>query len=221
MRKIFPIAFLIMSFVISLSITSLCAAADEEEVYVKELQEIMKKLPTRLRNTYGFQQIYFGASFETVKSAIKAKYSDLDILDSNQYMWVKNFSIGDEKVEVTFFFDNNRKFYAFEIQPGKYSADKLETRVREDGNFLTNLFKNKYGRPTQCFNPGFFSIKNGYTAYLCKWSNKDLNIYTGLGTYESEYYAEGRVASKIMETAYEKVKQAQKKTSEIKGVKDF
>lgn len=91
----------------------------------------------------------------------------------------------------------------------------------DEGKYLTEVFKKKYENPNKCFKPSFLAVRSGHIAYLCKWSNKNLNIYTGLSTYKSEYYAMGAVESKKMEKAFEKYQKEKKSKSIESTTKKF
>ncbi len=178
----------------------------------------------------GFQAIPFGSTYQEVKDYLVRE--GLERLDSinldekysssgRRSLRVSNFSLGTLTVTVSFSFDHEGKFYAFTFYTYPQSAQYLGTTVMPNGKYLTDIFKKKYGKPSQCFSPSVLDIRTGYVAYLCRWRRKDLEIYTGVSESEFEYYVEGIVADKIMKKNYEKFKEDKEKAGVSTGADRF
>jgi hypothetical protein len=132
------------------------------------------------------------------------------------------YNLGDLKVDVLFRFDHNDKFYFFRFRTEAVSANHLETKVYEEGDYLTNVFKAKYGKPSKCYkHPKILGIKQGKVAPLCLWEHSDLKIYTGITKSDKEYFAVGNVISKSMEEKYVKSKKQKESKGAAKGAKSF
>jgi hypothetical protein len=193
------------------------------ELY-NEVKVIKSRIPKHLANKYGFKDIPFGSPHLIVKKILQLEYGSKNLLfdDDNKYIWLKCFSLGQEEVGVTFFFDHNKEFYSFEFKGDGRTANYIDTLVYSDGQYLNSVFKNKYGNPQKCIKaPNIFHIKTGFVTYLCKWNYKEMEIFTGFNTYEFKYYAIGYVGSKKMTLSYEKYLKTLKDRGVINGTKRF
>ncbi|MEW5897545.1 MAG: hypothetical protein AB1668_07665 [Nanoarchaeota archaeon] len=175
---------------------------------------------------YGFQDIPFGTPYNKVWGALAAKNvglvhsSENDTTDT-YFLYIEDYDLGGKEVKVTFYFDHNKEFYSFTFSTSKKNALRLESEVYIDGQYLTDVFTNKYGKPSRCYKPNILSISMGYVSYLCVWNHKSLEIYTGLTEYESEYYAVAIITSKKMEKAYVQRKEQKLKKDATEGAKKF
>lgn len=158
----------------------------------------------------GFQTLPFGSSYQEVKDYViregLATRERIDLAEqytSSQYISVSGFSLGTLTVDITFSFDHEGRFYSFTFFAGSMTAQYLKTDVMENGNYLKEVFKKKYGKPSQCFSPSILNINEGYTSYLCIWKNKKLDIYTGVSEHELKYYALATVEDKSMKKKLE------------------
>ena len=137
-------------------------------------------------------------------------------LINNQY------NLGEIKVDVYFWFDHNDKFYSFDFSTKEASANYLESKVHVDGEYLSNVFKVRFGEPSKCYSPpNILIIKHGSATYLCKWKHRDLEIFTGITENNSKYYATGNVISKNMEKQYIEFKEQEKSKGAVKGAESF
>lgn len=170
---------------------------------------------------YGFNDLDFGETKERVVSYLKEKYNEENVMDSENYVWLYNFQLGDEIVNVTFFFDNNSKLYSFQFSTEKVGADEFKYQLRDDAIYLNTVFKNKFGKPSKTYSPNFFSVDSNSVSYICKWNNKDYDIYTGITAYEFQYYAVAVVTSRKMEKALLAENRRQKIKSSKEAVESF
>lgn len=94
----------------------------------------------------------------------------------------------------------------------RYSASELKISVYSDADHLTEIFKDKYGKPTECFPKlTILDIRDYDVTYLCKWKQEDSEAYTAFSTSDFKYYAnDGTYSYKMME-ANEIYRQEQKK----------
>jgi len=175
--------------------------------------------------SYGFQNIPFGTSFEEVKSTLVKTYGEGSLYpppeDDGDYIWLNGFHLGENIVQVTFHFDHNSQLYAFQFASPKYTADRLNSDVYEDGKTLTDIFSKKYGKSASRYKPSIFEINSGYVSYLSKWKHKDLQIYTGVTTYEAQYRAIAYVGSKKMIKAHEKFLADEERKSTQNAINQF
>ena len=113
-------------------------------------------------------------------------------------------------------FGTNEVFYGYAFNAPRYSAGSLKTHVHQDGLFITEVFKNRFGPPTECWDlPTVLQFKQGFDTYYCEWGHPELEVYTGFTEYELEYYAIGYVASRAMKKAL-KAQEAEESASSAK-----
>ena len=173
---------------------------------------------------YGFKDIPFGATYDEVHKKVEKDYGYGNLITpdiTKRYLFMDYYELGSLVVEVTFLFDHDQKFYGFFFSTNSKTADKFEPEVIADTNHLNEIFKKKFGNPSQCYKPEFFSIKHGYVSYLCVWNHKDLDIFTGFKTFEARYSGVGYVKLKKMDKAYQDYLKKEKKESINEGVKQF
>ena len=176
-------------------------------------------------NGNGFQDIPFGAAYDDVLAELIQRGDKGDIQGQSQsisdFIVINNFPLGDNTVTIFFQFDHKKDFYSFSFHTKKLTANKFDTQVLSDANNLTQVFKNKYGKPAECFEPNFLFIKEGYISFACKWHHNDFKIFTGISVYESRYYAIGEVTSKKMEAGFESYKKQQEQKKAAEDAKKF
>ncbi len=143
---------------------------------------------------YGFQDIPFGTSFEEVKATLQKKYEYglTTVQARSDYIVINYLKLGNKEFDALLSFDKEMKFKSFSFTGQKKNANYLETQVYEDLDYLTDVFKNKYGNPVACRKPNILEIssRNGMA---CAWKHKDLFITTGISVYEFQYYATATV----------------------------
>jgi len=175
----------------------------------------------------GFRDISFGTKKEDVRASLQrialetgselmiGKYIDVTKL------W--HYSIGGKEYLIEFFFDHKDRFYCFEIiWPWPETADYLDSVVKKDVEFLTDIFKNKYGNPTSCKGfPSILQIKSGAIASVCKWETAEITAFTGVMEEEYKYYAVGRVLDNKLFDEYWDHKHKKQSEKAVKGAKDF
>lgn len=175
----------------------------------------------------GFQNIVFGSSFEEANKIVQEEFphASFNAYERNVGKDLTStwFKIGDEVFLATLFFDHNDKFYSYEISSSSEPATLFDSVVYDQGNFLTEIFKNKYGKPRKCFKPKFLNVKSGSISILCEWGKKDAEIFTGFSFNASSfcYYATARVTDKKMDKEFTEYKKGIRKKKALEGAKEF
>jgi len=186
---------------------------------------------TDKQNAPGFRDIPFSTPYREVFKALKAQKKDMskgslipNIRDYAypKYISIDDFPLGDHKATVLLFFDTDENFYSFLFAMDRYPANKIKTKVFEQAEFLTDIFSQKYGAATQCFDqPSFFEIKEGHTRFRCKWEKDDFEAYTGYSTSDNYYNALGVVSLKSLKLKQEAEKEQEKIKATKEGAKSF
>jgi hypothetical protein len=164
--------------------------------------------------------IPFGASYEDAYSALKKIYSPTRLENS---IHVAGFRLGSRTVDLSFSFSRDGKFHEFHFATTKRFAAELDPLVYDEGRYITEVFRHKYGGPEECFEPDILSIiaRPGHTAFLCRWPHGDLNVHTGFRTLDFRFYAVGSVGSRALAEEILKKKSEQEKTGAEKAAESF
>lgn len=172
----------------------------------------------------GFLSIPFGASKDEVYEELRLIATNLNLWNSDDFISLSEFKLGELSVEVLFYFDHEMKFYSFEFHTPEWDASGFEPHVLEDAEHLKAIFKNKYGPPAKCTKPalGILNIRDGYTRYYCEWKKvAGQSKFIGLTTRDFKYYAVGSVESISRLKIYEAYLKQQKEKEALEGAKGF
>jgi hypothetical protein len=111
------------------------------------------------------------------------------------------FMFGELPVQVDFIFNKNDKFYSFEIRTGRVERARLNKSF-EAVAYMSEQFTLKYGKPSG--NPAIdetSALKESILNLYQQWfSQKVLNIYTGLVQKDGRYFAVGAVTHRKLAT---------------------
>ncbi len=113
-------------------------------------------------------------------------------------LFVPKYEIGDLLVQVSFLFNSNDKFFAFEIRTGKKSKDRYH-KVTEAARYMSKLFGTKWGTPTKYFSPLQEQVTNnaGMMYRLWVFDNVEVVTYLCRGNGKT-FYVRGIVLNKTI-----------------------
>ncbi len=180
------------------------------------MAELKKRYMTWNDKSYGFMNIPFGMHYEDV-----AKMMKVNGLTGYDHGKINNFDLGGKGILVTFDFDNKQRFYTFSFQTSRYSANYFDTTIQTDVAYLDDVFRNKYGKPTKCSNVKFLFVRQGYITYKCQWTKPNAEIYTGITSYDSEYFTVAVVTDKKLQKEYEQYLKSLDAKGAAAGAKKF
>ena len=183
-----------------------------------------------IRAKYGFKDISFGTKYQEVVIALRriaTKPNDLILGREGSFsmditkLW--HYNIGGKEYLIEFFFDHKDRFYCFEvIWPWPETADYLDSIIKKDVEFLTDVFRNKYGNPASCKPfPSILEISSGTISTFCKWETKEVTAFTGVREEEHKFYAVGRVLDDMFFNEYWDHKNKKQSEKAVEGAKDF
>ena len=140
-----------------------------------------------------FAGIPFGATRETViEEVMKLGYEPYGQSGEGERVVIPVFMFGELPVQVDFIFNKNDKFYSFEIRTGRVERARLNKSF-EAVAYMSEQFTLKYGKPSG--NPAIdetSALKESILNLYQQWfSQKVLNIYTGLVQKDGRYFAVG------------------------------
>jgi hypothetical protein len=95
---------------------------------------------------------------------------------------------------LAFYFDKDGKYYKYEIESITSSLDSLDTYIRPFAEKLAVYFERNIGKPAQQSNYiGRFDITQGKLSISKVWKLQNIEVYTGLATFNNRYYAKALV----------------------------
>jgi hypothetical protein len=178
----------------------------------------------------GFKDIVFGTKYSAVRSDLQyiAKNPDDLILgrEGSRYLDITklwNYEIGGKKYLIEFFFDHRDRFYYFDITwPHAMTANYLNSVMKEDLDFLTDIFRKKYGNPSHCNSfPSVLEIKLDRISTYCEWETEEGKALTGINETEEGFFTIARVLDKKLFTEYTEIEDAKQSDKATQGAMDF
>lgn len=135
-----------------------------------------------------FKDIPFGTNRYEVYKKLEIGESDYQ-QDPSTHTFLE-YPLGDRVVRLDLKFDDNDKFYGFGFDFNRYAANRIDDSVYDDLAYITATFINKYGKKPKVKKATKSDIIfNEKTHFIYEWNNKKCIAYTGIGHYESEFYA--------------------------------
>lgn len=159
-------------------------------------------------NELEFAGIPFGASRETViEEVMKMGYEPYGQMGAGERVVLPMFRFGELPVQVSFIFNGNDKFYAFEIRTGKVEESR-KFKAIEAAEYMSDQFTLKYGKPAQTPTVNETNLVDGRNNYQEWYGVKLLNAFTAVIKKGGKYFVLGYVEHRTLmkETAGGKTK---------------
>ena len=159
-------------------------------------------------NELEFAGIPFGASRETViEEVMKMGYEPYGQMGARERVVLPMFRFGELPVQVSFIFNGNDKFYAFEIRTGKVEESR-KFKAIEAAEYMSDQFTLKYGKPAQAPTVNETNLVDGRNNYQEWYGVKLLNAFTAIIKKGGKYFVLGYVEHRTLmkETAGGKTK---------------
>ncbi|MBQ9226037.1 hypothetical protein SAMN05720761_10573 [Fibrobacter sp. UWCM] len=159
-------------------------------------------------NELEFAGIPFGASRETViEEVMKMGYEPYGQMGAGERVVLPMFRFGELPVQVSFIFNGNDKFYAFEIRTGKVEESR-KFKAIEAAEYMSDQFTLKYGKPAQAPTVNETNLVDGRNNYQEWYGVKLLNAFTAVIKKGGKYFVLGYVEHRTLmkETAGGKTK---------------
>ncbi len=161
-----------------------------------------------------FAGIPFGSSRETViEEVMKLGY---DTYDQGGHVQIPVYKFGELPVQVDFIFNQNDKFYAFEIRTGRVEEARRSKTI-EAAEYMSEQFTVKYGKSSGDPTLTEMTIRDGRNIYEQWFSVKTLDIQTQIIKRENRYFVMGVVQHRTLakEGAAVKKTKEKKKTEPV------
>lgn len=185
------------------------------------ISALKKKYPKWTDKSFGFKNIPFGMSRDDCVTMLKINGMTFNVSTYGNEDISVEFSLGGSPVSTTLEFDHNGTFYELSFRNERHSALEFDRTVKEDATYLTEVLKKKFGKPTKCYPVQFLSVSHGYVTYQCKWNQNTIEAYSGIGSFESTYFAIASVKDKKLADAFETHQTKEKKQNMNTGASSF
>lgn len=146
------------------------------------------------KSSCDYMKIPFGIS----KKSVMALLTDTGITTFTDDTSLLHYNNPQDSIynTVAFYFDKNDKYYKYEIESVTASLDSLDTYIRPFAGKLALNYEQKIGRPAQQSNNiGRFDIVQGKLSISKIWKLQNIEVYTGLATFNNRYYAKAVVTT--------------------------
>jgi hypothetical protein len=164
-------------------------------------------------NELEFAGIPFGASRETViEEVMKMGYEPYGQSGEGERVVIPVFKFGELPVQVDFIFNQNDKFYAFEIRIGRVEESRKNKAI-EAATYMSEQFTLKYGKPVEPATVDETNIKNGRNIYQEWFSVKALNAFTSVVKNNNRYFVMGVVEHRGLAKEQSKKAKAKEKAA--------
>ena len=165
---------------------------------------IIKELSTVQHSSCDFMKIPFGISKRAVSTLLKDA-GILSLVEDSSFLHFTN-SADSIYNTLAFYFDKEGKYYKYEIESKMTSLDSLDTYIRPFAGIFARSYEQKIGQPAQQTNYiGRFDIIQGKLSISKIWILQNIEVYTGLATFDNRYYAKAIVIRKSLKPGKSKI----------------
>ena len=160
-----------------------------------------------------FAGIPFGSDRQTViEEVMKMGYEPYGQSGEGERVVIPVFKFGELPVQVDFIFNQNDKFYAFEIRTGRVEESRKNKAI-EAATYMSEQFTLKYGKPVEPATVDETNIKNGRNIYQEWFSVKALNAFTSVVKNNNRYFVMGVVEHRSLAKEQSKKAKAKEKAA--------
>jgi hypothetical protein len=160
-----------------------------------------------------FAGIPFGSDRQTViEEVMKMGYEPYGQSGEGERVVIPVFKFGELPVQVDFIFNQNDKFYAFEIRTGRVEESRKNKAI-EAASYMSEQFSLKYGEPAAPATVDENNLHNGRNIYQEWFSVKSLNAFTSVVKNNNRFFVVGVVEHRALAKEQGKKAKAKEKAS--------
>jgi len=98
--------------------------------------------------------------------------------NSQKTIWITGFALGKKrKVTIWLFFNDNYKFYKYEIESEAIPVKNGKTKIKKMAEFMGKVFQTKFGPPEKKHDLSHLKLKEGYLSIYMKWKFKHNRVF--------------------------------------------
>jgi len=160
-----------------------------------------------------FAGIPFGSDRQTViEEVMKMGYEPFGQSGEGERVVIPVFKFGDLPVQVDFIFNQNDKFYAFEIRTGRVEESRKNKAI-EAATYMSEQFSLKYGEPAAPPTVDENNLHNGRNIYQEWFSIKAINAFTSVVKNNNRFFVVGVVEHRALAKEQNKKSKVKEKAS--------
>lgn len=144
-----------------------------------------------------FAGIPFGATRQTVAEELLKRGYEPYGQSSHGNMGLSTYQFGELLVQIEFLFNQNDKFYAFEIRTGRVEEARLP-KVFEAVSYMSEQFDLKYKKHASDATLTEKDLHEGRNIYEQWFGVRALDAYTSIIKTDSRYFAIGNVTHRAL-----------------------
>lgn len=155
----------------------------------------LNELKKNKRSKFDFDEIPFGISIDAFRYLFFKKFK---IQPEYEYpfLYVREFTIQGTLFLVAFYFDDDRRFFKYEIEGPGYSGGLMDEIVRPQLKLLTERLKSTAGKPQSMNRISAIDINQGKLAVYAQWIDEQHTAYVGIAVFNNIYYSKAIVTKK-------------------------
>jgi hypothetical protein len=161
----------------------------------EELDNAQSEANSLAKSAYDSPGLPFGLSKKSFLLLAKT-VCRLAVNDMGSYIYVNDMQWGGRTFLTAFYFDKNGSLYRYEIEGTSVPADRLNSAVRPDADYIAQVLAGRFGASARRFSIGFFDIKNNVLCPYKTWDSPGFDVLVGLSMNKYRYYAKAVVTAK-------------------------
>jgi hypothetical protein len=166
-----------------------------EKLAQEELENARSEAKGLAKSAYDIPGLPFGLSKESFllvfKNTVAAAF-----LDRGNYISVNDMAWGNRTFPTAFYFDKTGRFFKYEIESPSMAADRVNSAVRPDAEYLAHELAGRFGEPLHRFSIGFFDLKSDVLCPYKTWDAEGFDACVGLLMSKYRYCAKAVVAAR-------------------------
>jgi len=162
----------------------------------EEMENAEKEATGLVTSAFDVPGLPFGLSKKSFLLVFRKKYG-IAFNDQGNYIFVNNMAWGDRTFLTAFYFDRKTGvFCKYEIEGPSVAADRLNSEVRSDAEYLSHELAIRFGEPSRRYSIGFFDIRSGVLSPYKTWDAERFDVYVGISMNKYRYYTKAVVSAK-------------------------
>lgn len=159
----------------------------------QEADDAHREADSLAKSPLDFEGFPFGLTKRTFEYLYKQTFGAPPV-DMGTHEYGPEIPWGTKTFLTAFYFDTNDRFFKYEIESSGLPSNRLNSNVRPDAEFLSQVFAKRIGEPSRRYTFGIFDIKSGALSLYKTWDVKGFSAYVGISVDNYKYYAKAVVA---------------------------
>jgi hypothetical protein len=166
----------------------------------QEADDAHREADSLAKSPLDFEGFPFGLTRRTFEYLYKQTFGAPPV-DMETHEYGPEIPWGTRTFLTAFYFDTNDRFCKYEIESSGLPSNRLNSNVRPDAEFLSQVLTKRIGEPSRRYTFGIFDIKSGALSLYKTWDIKGFSAYVGISVDNYKYYAKAVVVRLPVEKA--------------------